>query len=149
MVSSSILSNLISTVLSKPGSYGYSFRSGDDVVTAQYDTCDDEFRRLTLGDNPEVAEEEEFWCPDADTVTECYDDKMKSGKTSVFIWTRGDLAGIETPLLDFFDRVTLDDTIPYAIVRMHGSTIDYDGYYSLELHLEDGSHEEGYILSKM
>ena len=134
--SSSPVIAFISTVVNNPNEYGLHIQSNDVSFTSDQN----ELNELALSD-----EDEDFWCPDADTVAEAPDDSGRSGATSVFIWTRGDLARNETPLLNIFDWITSNDSIPYAIVRQHNMGPDYEGYYSLELHLEDGSAEAEYV----
>ena len=136
MVSSSI-AELISTALVNTDVYGYHFKYiNNHTMTSD----ENEFIELTMGNNPNGV-----WCPNAAmiAVVESLNDNGKSGQTSIFIWTRGASGYDESPLLDIFDKITLDDTIPYVIVRKHYGE---HAKCSIEIHLEDNSPHADYVM---
>lgn len=137
MVSSSFINGLVTEVIHHSDNYGYQFQSGDYEIH----TNDDEFKELTTDE-----EDEEVWCPDADTIDEYVNripsEGMVSGKTSFFIWSRGIYRNDK--IIEMYDEIVESNLVPYASIREHSN-----GWYSLEVHLPDGSYEAGYILSHM
>lgn len=135
MANENFIERLLSEITTNTDNYGYYLSYGDN----NFSSNEREFRILSLGEDPEHAEAEGFWCPDADIIAEITDERIKSNGATIFFWTRGALARSDYTLFNYYDQMTNDDKIAYAALRHHGENTELHGYYSVEIRLSDNT----------